>query len=74
MPAIQYPTFRRKGGPTPADSLYVCEACGHAEWHYAVVHGPLVCSGDHGDGKKRRMRKATTKEQAAGEAAIRTEL
>lgn len=71
MTAINYPTWKIRGTPTPNEKLVVCDECGNAEW---TIHGldPTIChnSHKHASGKWRRMREATPAEYAIGKEEL----
>lgn len=73
--AIEYPTWRIKGKPTPNEKLVVCDTCGKAEWT-AHFPNPVVCHNyhHHPGGKNRRMREATPAEYKAAKAKLKTEI
>lgn len=61
--AIEYPTWKVRGAPTPNERLVICDECGNAAW---VGHGDFVhtCFNRHQHANKsyRRMRNATPAE------------
>jgi len=70
---IEYPTWKVQGQPTPAETLYVCDKCGKAEWSHAAI--VRVCHTPGCEGRKggpSRMRLATMAETEAGKRALQT--
>jgi hypothetical protein len=71
--AIQYPTWKVRGNPSPNERLVICDECGHAEWTTSNTQGVRICYNRHGhaNGKNGRMRTATAQETAIGKSTIK---
>ena len=65
---IDYPTFRRKGHPTPTEKLVICDKCNSAHWtiHSDIQSYCLSCSA--------RMRQGSKQEYIDAELAIEIEI
>lgn len=74
----KYPTWKVQGSPTPAETLYICDDCGKAQWSHPGYGGyssiALICynTNKHSNSKNRRMRLATPAETEEGKKCLRT--
>jgi hypothetical protein len=70
---IDYPTYKVDLGPTPSETLYVCDGCGYAIWAYPQDgrHGGYHCNTCKGrKGGSRPLRLATEAETAEGKRRL----
>lgn len=71
MSEIKFPAWDVRQTPTPSETLYVCDGCGHAFWGPAGL--TTVCHNCKGrKGGYKRMRVATAAEQAEGKKHLKT--
>ncbi len=76
MTKINYPTWRVRGSPTPAEALFICDKCGDAIWGQA---NPLhsFCYNNSCKGRKGgapRLRKATAAETEEAKRHLECEI
>lgn len=69
MSEIKYPTWKVRGGPTPAETLWICDDCGRGHWGWPNVIEHCSCEGRKGG--RKRMRRATAAETKAGKLALK---
>lgn len=61
---INYPTWKFRGSPTPSDTIWICDGCGTAIWHWHTPINIPVCYCRNSKKKNPvRFRRGTEKEQ-----------
>lgn len=76
---VKYPTWRWKHkpsyGPTPEHTIWICDACGNAMWHwYNPLNIPQCYCKRSKKGNPVRMRRGTDKEQEEAKLALEKEI